>query len=470
VEIQVLVDFPHHASGADDPEPERFHANLLFRAQYTEGRHRAQTPSPGSAADMTPTGLPWYAPGMDWRPYEPERDRQAAHRIWYEAGWLQPERTGAFEAASSAGRAVLTELDGQPECLVFNAPGSLRYQRCDLPFVGVLAVATSRVGRRQGLAGRLTARAVALDAEAGAAVAGLNIFDQGFYDKLGFGTGCYEHTIALDPLSLDIETPPRRPCRLTTDAWLAVHEGRLARPRVHGGLVFASPQVTRSQMVGPEHAFGLGYYCGDRLTHHLWCLPEGGNRNQGPFRATWLCYHEPQELLELLALLRELGDQVLLVRVREPPGVQLQDLVRRPLRHYAQTDGSRFETRNDARASWQMRICDLEVCVAATSVPQTVSFNLELVDPIEGFLEGGGWRGVGGSYVVTLGPTSEAHPGSSARHETLRADVGAFTRLWLGVLPASGLAITGRLAGPQGLIAKLDEVLAIPRPQPDWDY
>lgn len=408
---------------------------------------------------------------MNWRPYEPERDRQAAHRIWYETGWLQPERPGAFEASSAAGRAIVTELDGQPECLVLTAPGSIRYLRGELGFAGVMAVTTSRVGRRQGLAGRLTARAVALEAEAGAAAAGLGIFDQGFYDKLGFGSGGYEHIIAMDPLSLGIDAPPRKPERLALESWEAVHEARLARPRVHGGLVFSSPQVTRAQMSGPEHSFGLGYSSGGRLTHHMWCFPEGGNRNQGPYRAAWLCYRRPEELLELLSLLGELGDQVLLVRVREPPGVQLQDLVQRPFRHYAQTDGSRFATRNEARAFWQMRICDLRRCVAATSIPETVRFNLELTDPIERYLEGSdGWRGVAGSWVVTLGPASEARLGHEAGLQTLTADVGAFTRLWLGVLPASGIAITGRLGGSPEIIARLDEALLLPRPQPDWDF
>jgi hypothetical protein len=407
---------------------------------------------------------------MQWRHYDPERDRQAAQRIWYEVGWMQPERTAAFEALSSAGPAIATELDGQVECLVFTAPGTLRYQRGDLPFTGITAVSTSRVGRRQGLAGRLTSRAVALEAQKGATVAGLNIFDQGYYDKLGFGTGPYEHIISMDPLAMRTGAAPRRPSRLTLDHADAVHAARLARPLVHGGLVFSSPQVTRAQMAGPEHAFGLGYFDGSRLSHHLWCVPEGGNRNQGPFRATWLCYRSADELRELLGLLGELGEQALLVRVREPPGVQLQDLVDRPFRQYAQSAGARFETRNDARATWQMRICDLARCVAVTQVPQQVTFNLDLADPIEQYLEADGWRGVGGKYVVTFGPVSSARPGHDSGLETLGADVGAFTRLWLGVLPASGVALSGRLSGSPELIARLDEALVLPRPQPDWDF
>lgn len=408
---------------------------------------------------------------MKWRPYDPERDRKAAQRIWYETGWLRPERTQGFEAIAAAGRAVVADVDGGPECLVLTTPGSLRCQGGDLPFTGVTAVTTSRVGRRQGLAGRLTARAVALEAEAGAAVAGLGIFDQGFYDKLGFGSGGYEHTVSVDPMALDVPEAPRRPVRLGPEDWEEVHAARRERPRRHGGLSFDNPNLTRAQMAGPEHAFGLGYRSGGRLTHHLWCHPDSDNRNQGPFRIQWLCYRTREELLELLGLLSELGDQVLLVRLHEPPGIQLQDFIQRPFRHFAQTGGARFEMRIDARAFWQMRVCDLPRCVAAVSVPSEVRCNLELSDPIERYLEAGEkWRGIGGRWTVRFGPVSEARPGAEPGLPVLRADAGAFTRLWLGVLPATGLAAAGKLSGPEELLARLDAALTLPQPKPDWDF
>jgi hypothetical protein len=48
--------------------------------------------------------------------------------------------------------------------------------------------------------------------------------------------------------------------------------------------------------------------------------------------------------------------------------------------------------------------------------------------------------------------------------------VGAFTRLWLGVRPASGLAITDDLCAPPALLDQLDRVLRLPEPKPDWDF
>ena len=56
--------------------------------------------------------------------------------------------------------------------------------------------------------------------------------------------------------------------------------------------------------------------------------------------------------------------------------------------------------------------------------------NLELSDPIEGYLdENASWRGVGGEYVVSLGPESSAKAGADVRLPTLSASVGAFTRM-----------------------------------------
>jgi len=52
---------------------------------------------------------------------------------------------------------------------------------------------------------------------------------------------------------------------------------------------------------------------------------------------------------------------------------------------------------------------------------------------------------------------------------TLEATVNAFTRLWLGVQPASGLAITDDIAGPPELLAALDRRLRLPAPHMDWN-
>ena len=71
--------------------------------------------------------------------------------------------------------------------------------------------------------------------------------------------------------------------------------------------------------------------------------------------------------------------------------------------------------------------------------------------------------------MITLGPESAAQPGSEVELPTLTASTGAFTRLWLGVRPASGLAITDDLRGPDDLLAALDRTLRLPAPHLEWD-
>ena len=77
---------------------------------------------------------------------------------------------------------------------------------------------------------------------------------------------------------------------------------------------------------------------------------------------------------------------------------------------------------------------------------------------------------MGGEYVVSLGGSCGAERGRDSALATLEATVGAFTRLWLGVRPASGLAITDVLSGPRELLTDLDHVLRLPEPHPDWDF
>ncbi|HPO74879.1 MAG TPA: GNAT family N-acetyltransferase, partial [Armatimonadota bacterium] len=158
-----------------------------------------------------------------FRAYDPERDREATHRIWREVGWLKKGREEAMDRYVRASRALVAEIDGTAECLVLSTPGSLRYLDEDLPFACVIGVTTSYIARRQKLAGRLAARLVAADALDGALVTALGMFEQGFYNKLGFGTGTYEIFYAFDPAHLRVPVSPRVPCRITPDDWEEVH-------------------------------------------------------------------------------------------------------------------------------------------------------------------------------------------------------------------------------------------------------
>jgi hypothetical protein len=155
----------------------------------------------------------------------------------------------------------------------------------------------------------------------------------------------------------------------------------------------------------------------------------------------------------------------------EPGDIQLQDLLKQPFRHERGTAGSKHENKNSAMAYWQLRVLDLQACLAKTTLDgPTTRFNLSLSDPVVDHLDDGpNWRGIAGEYTVTLGPESGATAGTNKAFPTLSASVGAFSRMWFGVRPASSLAITDELSGPTELLTQLDATLRLPRPHLGWD-
>jgi hypothetical protein len=136
------------------------------------------------------------------------------------------------------------------------------------------------------------------------------------------------------------------------------------------------------------------------------------------------------------------------------------------------TKASKHEHRVNAHAYWQVRILDLGACLERTQIEcDPVSFNLRLRDPIARHIdEAAPWTGIAGDYIVTLGPTSSAVPGTGDGLATLHTSVGAFTRLWLGVRPPTGLTWTDELEAPADLLRTLDRSLRLPIPAIDWDF
>jgi GNAT superfamily N-acetyltransferase len=411
---------------------------------------------------------------MIWRNYDPERDKAATRRIWHETGWLEQdkEKEAIMEDWITMGRALVADLQGEAECLVLSAPTELRYLNEDLSGSCVTGVTTSRVARKQGLASRLTAQLIAQDAAEGALFACLGMFEQGFYNHLGFGTGSYAHSLSFDPARINVKAKARPPRRLSVDNAEEMHAARLARYRMHGGCNVLPLAMTKAEMQWASNGFGLGYYDGPggELTHYIWCTTD--NVEDGPYSVAWMAWQTAEQYLELLALLRTFGDQIYLVRMLEVTGIPLQDFLIQPFRHRALTEKGRFENRMRATAYWQLRIHDLAGCLAQTHLDgRTIQFNLRLTDPIERYLdETDRWRGISGEYVVTLGPESKAVAGNSDRLPTLTTTVNAFSRCWLGATSAYGLSITDDFVAPPELITQLDATLRLPGPCPDWDF
>ncbi|MBA7570392.1 N-acetyltransferase Eis [subsurface metagenome] len=405
------------------------------------------------------------------RPYHVKKDGEVVLSVFEEAGWREKEKKQdrAWRLYLKSVQSWVAVVDGRAESVATTVPGTLRYLTEDLAFCAVTAVVTSRTARKQGLASRVTARALAEAAADGALVAGLGVFDQGFYNRLSFGSGSYEYWVTLDPARLMVDKIARMPKRITRDDWRAVHACRLSRTRQHGSCSLTLPVTSRAEMLWIKNGFGLGFYEGNELTHHLWASSEG---EEGPYTVHWLAYRNYTQLLELLSLVKGFADQIMVVKMVEPPGIQIQDLLDRPFRQRSISKAARHEYNICALAYWQMRILDLAACVRSVQISgESVEFNLDLHDPIEQYLDRNVlWKGIAGQYIVRLGQQSKCEQGSKRGLPTLNVDVGAFTRLWLGVRSASSLAATDNLSGPAELLLSLDEVFNLPTPKPDWDF
>jgi GNAT superfamily N-acetyltransferase len=410
--------------------------------------------------------------------YDSDADCEAVDRICREAGWIgssmPKQRAEARSQFLRDGSALFSELAGTPECYASAMPGTFDFHGTALPFSAVTSVITSRVARKQGLASRLTASLVRRAAEEGAVVSGLGMFDQGFYDKLGYGHGGYDHYHMFDPALLNVPYCRRTPVRLSADDFHEMHDARLSRLTWHGAVTLHSPGMTNYMARRSDASFGLGFRDDSgKLTHHLWINPD--RPASGPYKVLWMAYTDYSQFAELLGLLRTLGDQVYLTRVIEPGGVQLQDFLDRPFRRHAEAKGGSFETYSTAVANFQYRLLAIEPAIEATRCSDSLSFSLTLNDPIERYLDEGSWKGCGGTYRISLGPQSTAQKINGEAQTTegtpeLVCGVGDFTRLWSGVLPASTLRETGGVSCSQELASRLDVLFGGALPHTDWLY
>ena len=409
--------------------------------------------------------------GIEVDDYDHERDFEAVDRIYREVGWLTPEDDSEVHAdlARAVYEGSVFRLDGEAECAAITALGKMRHLETDLDLAVVTGVTTSRVARKLGAAKRVTAAALARRAEAGVEMASLGMFEQGFYDLLGFGSGAYSRSIWFDPASLSVDRRFRPPKRITQEDWRDVHHAMCERMRGHGSCVLRAPEIIRGKLASTRNPIGLGYYDGGALSHFFWGEAED---DHGPYRIWWYAYRTPEQLFELLALIRSLGDQVVLAVMDEPAEIQFQDVLSSPFRNRRFSTGSKYANSHQTHAWWQARMLDVPRCLAKTRLPaEDLDFNLVLTDPIAEHLEpGSAWSGVGGDYIVTLGEHSAARRGHKAGLRTLRASVGAFTRCWLGVRSPSVLARTDDLDADPGLLDELDHVLRLPQPQIGWVY
>ncbi len=420
---------------------------------------------------------------LELAPFDFERDMESVLRIWSETGWHDGEETKATQIrgffCANDGRSLVARLNGEAESAVHCTLGSMRYgnepDHRELSLGAITAVTTSRVARRLRAASLLTSRAVADMGDEGVAVALLGMFEQGFYDRFGFGVGPYEHKVWVYPGSLQIPADYRTPERFDLDHHgEELHEAVINRHRTHGGVVIGGERSTVAA-VNIDHEVSIYGYRTDGVISH-WMAVEHNDEN-GPDRLVAWAYQSPQQCLELLRLIQEWGDQVDLIRFIEPVWMQAQDFDTEPGHNYRRTKGSTFHVRTEADAWWQIRIVDLETCIAAMA-PVTEPFDVvvRLEDPVEGHLAQSGftgsWLPLSGLWKFSFGATHTAERLThTATDVDLRTSINALSRWWLGVLPASALGIIGQMDADDHVLRRLDSLTArLPRPQPGWDF
>lgn len=405
------------------------------------------------------------------RQVDKKKDTPHLNRIWHEVGWIDSDSFKAMDYWIKKSDGLVAELNGQPECYVTSIQGDFKYQNEFLPFSCISGVTTSLVARKQNLAGKTTALKIAEDALAGNAICGLGMFEQGFYNQLGFGTGTYEYFIHFTPDALNVKNKFRVPERLTKKDFKDIHWSRENRIRLHGSCNLPDV-ITKLELDLSSKILGLGYK--DKkgnLTHHV--LLNGLGSENGPFGVAWMAYQNYNQFLELLALIKSFGDQIMLIRMMEPPEIYIQDFLNKPFYYRELSKNSKYMNQNKSVSFWQIRILDLIKCINATTLPIKVfSFNLKLTDPIKKFLDKNcSWQGISGDYIITLGQNSTCEKGKSTNLDTLETTVNGFTRLWAGVLSASSLQLSEKILANKNLIKKLDLAFSsLPKPHPDWVF
>ena len=411
---------------------------------------------------------------MIFRPYNSDSDHEAVCRIIRECGWPNPQRSKEFEEAYKnflkSGSADVVEWNGQAETLVTTHKGSISMPGGELPLCAVTSVCVSQILRRSGAATRLTARVLA-DMAQECTVAALGIFDQGFYNKLGFGAFPYSYSVAVDPITLMVPGLKRRPVRLGFADAGRMLRNFLGRMPHHGQVQIPSEEFLAMGMHETENGLGIGFENGrGELSHHLWMAPE---KDEDIYTVYWMVFNDLAGLIELLSFVKSLADQVKCIHFTEPSGIQIQDLLSRPFRMRESTEGGKYRNELTAESWHQARILNMEKTFSALKIPHgELSFELELFDPIDSYLaDDGPWRGVGGLWSIHVGENgSEARKVSKTSTVPVRASVNALTRLVFGVQKASNLQFMDDFSAPDNLIRELDKKLCLPLPFMDWDF
>ncbi len=407
-----------------------------------------------------------------FRRYNPETDSDRLIQIWKDVGWISDDEQHAIvKRYHEDCIAFVGELNGVIGSLSSSSIGSFDFDGVQIPMIAITGVTSGFEFRRQGLAGKVSAKVLSEGFENGAALSILGAFDQGYYEKLGFGNISDDRNVVFDPGRLKVAGKTRSPVRLGEEDWERMHNARISRFTKHGVCNILDAEHTRFEVLYNKNNFGLGFETNGELTHYFFGRMKD-KESHGPLEINIFVYQNFDQLLELLSLLKGLSDQVRFVEMEEPVGIKIQEFLDKPFRLMEVTEGNEYATRADAMSVFQARIVDLEKAVSLASYRgKPVSFQLILTDPITRFLDpDDSFNGCQGEYVVELGESSKATKGKDSDLPRLSCSINAFTRLWCGVRSANSLKISDGLEASQVLLDDLDRLIRLPVIKVDWHF
>lgn len=404
---------------------------------------------------------------MNIRRLQLKSDLERILMLWQEVGWISPDKKSALKLLFESGDGYGAEMDSELEATLLSLPADINYNNKLLSLQALSGLVVSPRARRRGIAGRLMTRALEEGVRSGQALSALVMFEQGFYDSLGFGLGGYKHIFTFDPDLLEVDADPEPPERLTAEDWQSVYQALQERKRANGGVNIKNPHFIKAEMEWDKNDdYGLGYRDeeGD-ISHFVWLWRKGDSH--GPLQVKFLAYQTQEQLLELLAVIARLGDQVHAVRMDEPHSIKLRDFIVYPHKQARITAESKYSYASTVQAPWQLKILDLEKCVSAFDLAGIdLEFNLELHDPLAEYADSESPAVISGEYSLKLGEESCLKSEPVKRLPTLTASINAFTRMYLGAATPTELKTSSLFSAPPELLQDLEETFVqLPEPQ-----
>ena len=361
--------------------------------------------------------------------------------------------------------------DERVHSAVLGAEGQFRYLDRTLRLSAITGVLTASWARRRGYAGRLLAELLEEEQQRGAVVASLGVFDQGFYNRYGFGNMGRDPVLVLNPSAIRV---PRKVSGALGAAGTRivpishrdddeVYAAHIRRYTGHGACTIVKRGFIQGFLrYAGEQSFGLGIAVGDRLVAHFF----GRRVSEEHVDLFWLCADTQEYYIQLLALLRTLSDQLTQVKIVMPPDVMVYDFLERPLQW-----GVVHRHSFDDLLFWQLRVLDVVRAVEAVSIPlaSPLRFVAEISDPIVAHSPSG-WRGCAGEYTMSIGLESRCVRGAEVGLSRVRMSIGAFSRFWSGAASARALACSDEFAAEDALLERLTREYCVPRPRRDCDF